>query len=148
MAHVNISFFLEDVHYRIRQKNRLRFWIEETISSEQKTAGAINVILCSDDYLYKMNVEYLQHETLTDIITFDYTEGDLVSGDLFISLERVKENAADIGVKISDELNRVIIHGVLHLCGYGDKTPDEKTIMRSREDFYLSQRPLKLAHPE
>ena len=142
-----INFFLEEINYLIRQKNALRKWIAEAIRSEAKFPGAISVILCSDEYLHRLNVKYLQHDTLTDIITFDYSEANQVSGDLFISIDRIRDNASNSAVKISDELHRVIIHGILHLCGYGDKSPEEKNIMTAKENQYLSSRPEKLAHP-
>lgn len=139
-----ISFFNEDMNYRLKQKKLLRSWIFSTIKSENRQPGEINVILCSDDYLHKMNVEYLKHDTLTDIITFDYSEIDKVSGDLFISLGRVRDNAAKYAIKTADELHRVIIHGILHLCGYNDKSSLEKTKMTAKEDSYLSLRPDEL----
>jgi probable rRNA maturation factor len=144
MVKQKISFFNEGTSYRLKQKKLLRNWIIFSIKNENKQPGEINVILCPDDYLYKMNVEYLQHDTLTDIITFDYGEADVVSGDLFISLDRIKENAAKYAIKTADELHRVIIHGILHLCGYNDKNGKEKIEMTAREDSYLSLRPDEL----
>jgi len=114
------------------------------ILKEGKRVGELNVILCSDEYLYKLNVEYLSHDTLTDIITFDYSESNIISGDLFISINRIRENAKAYSIKIIEELHRVMVHGVLHLCGYGDKTKEERKTMRVKENFYLAQRPLKL----
>lgn len=146
-TNAEINFFQEEINYPIRQKNALRKWIAEAVLSEGKSPGAISVILCSDDYLHRLNLKYLQHDTLTDIITFDYSEAHQVSGDLFISIDRVRENASGSAVKIPDELHRVIIHGILHLCGYGDKTAEEKKEMTAKENKYLSTRPEKLAHP-
>ncbi len=146
-TNAEIYFFLEEVNYPIRQKNALRNWIAEAIGSEGKSPGAISVILCSDEYLHRLNLNYLQHDSFTDIITFDYSEANQVSGDLFISIDRIRENASNSAVKISDELHRVIIHGILHLCGYGDKTAELKKVMTAKENYYLSSRPEKLAHP-
>lgn len=144
MEKQKISFFNEGAGYRLKQKKLLRNWIIFSIKNESKQPGEINVILCPDEYLHKMNVEYLQHDTLTDIITFDYSEADVVSGDLFISLDRIKENAAKYAIKTADELHRVIIHGILHLCGYNDKNGQEKIEMTAKEDSYLSLRPDEL----
>ncbi len=141
-----VNFFLEEVSYGIRQKKALKSWIIRTIISEYRTPGNINIILCSDAYLHKLNVEFLDHDTLTDIITFDYCEDNIVSGDLFISLDRIRDNAEESSTRIFEELHRVIIHGVLHLCGYGDKTPEEKEKMTAKEDLYLFVRPSQLLH--
>ncbi|ESU30042.1 metalloprotein, YbeY/UPF0054 family [Flavobacterium limnosediminis JC2902] len=109
-------------------------WISRVIDSENKEAGEISYIFCDDEYLHKINVEYLNHDDLTDIISFDYSEGNLLQGDIFISIERVKDNAQDFGVSFEDELKRVIIHGVLHYCGYKDKSEADEKVMRSKED--------------
>lgn len=109
-------------------------WIEKIIVSENKELGEINYIFCDDDYLHKINVEYLEHDTLTDIITFDYTEGDILSGDIFISVERVQDNANDFEVSFQTELLRVMAHGVLHLCGYKDKSDADSLQMRAKEE--------------
>lgn len=140
----NIHFFAEDVTYNIRQKKLIRQWISESITQQGFVPGEINIILCSDDYLYKMNIEYLDHDTFTDIITFDYTEDREISGDLFISLDRVRENARQFSKNLTDELHRVMIHGVLHLCGFGDKTKKEKDKMTENENINLSRRPDQL----
>jgi rRNA maturation RNase YbeY len=116
-------------------------WIEKSIEKEKRIPGDINIIICSDDYLYEMNINYLKHDTFTDIITFDYSEENSVSGDLFISIERVRENAKKFSGRVENELHRVIIHGILHLCGYDDKTDEEKGKMRQKENDYLSERP-------
>jgi rRNA maturation RNase YbeY len=142
----SIQFFSEDLDYSIRQKNLLRQWISSCIKHEKQSPGNINIVFCSDEYLHKMNIDYLNHDTLTDIITFDNSQDDEISGDLFISLERVRENAKQFSKKLSDELHRVIIHGVLHLCGYGDKTKSEEAKMREMENIYLSQRADKLSN--
>ncbi|TXF90625.1 rRNA maturation RNase YbeY [Neolewinella aurantiaca] len=122
----------------------LRTWIVAVITQRGGKASAINYIFCGDNYLHQMNVEYLDHDTLTDIITFPYEAFPLVSGDLFISTERVADNASDLGSSYTDELHRVIIHGILHLCGQGDKTDEEAKEMRELEDRALSLRPASL----
>lgn len=109
-------------------------WITNVIQSENKLEGEINYIFCDDDYLHQINVEYLNHDTLTDIISFDYSEGNLVQGDIFISVDRVRENAIDFNVSFKQELLRVMVHGVLHYCGYKDKSDSEELIMRQKED--------------
>lgn len=113
-------------------------WLNNVCVSENKVCGPISIIFCSDDYLLEVNKEYLDHDYYTDIITFDYTIKNEVSGDLFISIDRVKENSTTFDVTFQKELYRVLVHGVLHLCGYGDKSVSEEKIMRSKEDFYLS----------
>jgi probable rRNA maturation factor len=109
-------------------------WISKIIVSENKTEGEINYIFCDDDYLHKINLEYLQHDDLTDIISFDYSVGNELHGDIFISIERVKENAADYDVTFNEELKRVMAHGVLHYAGYKDKTEKDAGIMRTKEN--------------
>lgn len=134
-----IYFFTEEVSYIIRDKNKIRNWILFAISTEKQNEGNINIILCSDRYLHKANLEYLQHDTYTDIITFDTSEDqNEISGDIFISIDRVKENAKTFKIPAKNELHRVMIHGVLHLLGYKDNTLKEKELMRSKEDYYLS----------
>ncbi len=113
-------------------------WIHKVISNEGLETGEINFIFCDDDYLLKLNVAFLDHDTLTDIISFDYTMGNLISGDVYISIPRVMDNASIFNTSFQNELHRVIIHGILHYCGYKDKSEDEKLIMRSKEDEYLS----------
>lgn len=122
----------------------VRQWIEAVIAERGGQAAAINYIFCGDDYLHQMNLEYLDHDTLTDIITFPYEEFPVVSGDLFISTERVADNAKDLQTNYTDELHRVIIHGVLHLCGQGDKSEAEAAEMRHLEDWALGLRPAAL----
>ena len=113
-------------------------WISKTILNEGFEEGDINYVFCDDEYLHKLNVEFLDHDTLTDIISFDYTMGKLISGDIFISVERVKDNAADLNISFEEELPRVIIHGVLHYCGFKDKSVDEAKEMRTKEEEYIS----------
>ena len=119
-------------------------WITSVIEARGGHLGELSYIFCNDDYLHDINVAYLQHDTLTDIITFPFAEFPTVSGDLFISTDRVRENAADYEVSFTDELHRVIIHGVLHLCGQSDKGEKEQAQMRSLEDWALSVRPPNL----
>ena len=109
-------------------------WIESVIVSESKDLGEISYIFCDDAYLLEINQKYLDHDTLTDIISFDYTEGTVISGDIFISVERVQENALEFNIPFEEELKRVMIHGVLHYCGYKDKSEAEELLMRSKED--------------
>lgn len=134
-----IHFHTTDVPFRLMHKSQLKRWITLCASHEQRRVGTINIIFCSDDYLLDINKKHLSHDYYTDIITFDYSSKQSVSGDLFISVHRVQENSLNLSASFEKELYRVIIHGVMHLCGYGDKTKKELAIMRSREDFHLSQ---------
>ncbi|MFV8365589.1 rRNA maturation RNase YbeY [Flavobacterium sp. XS1P27] len=109
-------------------------WLGNVIISENKKEGEINYIFCDDEYLHKINVEYLNHDTLTDIISFDYSMGNELHGDIFVSVERVKDNATDFNVSFEEELKRVLVHGILHYCGYKDKGEAEELLMRSKED--------------
>jgi len=109
-------------------------WIENIIFSESKNAGEVNYIFCDDDYLHKINVDYLDHDTLTDIISFDYSDHITIQGDIFISIERVKDNAKEFNVTLENELRRVMAHGILHYCGYKDKTEEDTKIMRKKEE--------------
>lgn len=141
----SVYFFQEDVQYRLRRKKFVRKWIIDSMISENKIPGEISVVFCSDEYLLKMNLDYLQHNAFTDIITFDYSGPTSTDGDLFISIDRVKENSSKFNKHLTDELHRVIIHGILHLCGYDDKTPKKKEIMTRRENLYLDLRPIELS---
>ncbi len=118
-------------------------WLSRVIVSENKNEGEINYIFCDDDYLHNINVEYLNHDTLTDIISFDYSLGNELNGDIFISIERVRDNALDFNVPFDEELKRVMVHGVLHYCGYKDKTDKDELLMRQKEDEKI-----KLFHVE
>ena len=118
-------------------------WLRKVVTSEAKLLGDIVYIFCDDVYLLKINQEYLQHDTFTDIITFDYSSGNTIAGDLFISTERVRENALQFDVAFEDELRRVMVHGILHLVGYGDKDQGEEKLMRSKEEEKM-----KLFHVE
>ena len=113
-------------------------WFNSVVESENKTLGDLAIVFGSDEWLLSMNIEYLNHDYYTDIITFDYCTNDIISGDLLISLDRVYENASAFNVSRETELNRVLVHGLLHLCGYGDKSAKEIEIMRKKEDYYLS----------
>lgn len=134
---MSIQYCSEDISVPKFQKRKITRWIKETITSEEKTLGDISFIFCSDTYLLEVNKQYLNHDYFTDIITFDYVENGLISGDIFISCDRVKENAAEFNTGFENELFRIIIHGVLHLLGYKDKSKKDKLLMTSKEDFYL-----------
>ena len=128
-----ISFNYE-TDFQLDNEEAFENWISRVIASESKELGEISYIFCDDEYLHKINVAYLNHDDLTDIISFDYSEGKILQGDIFISIERVKDNAHDFKVPFEEELKRVMIHGVLHYCGYKDKSEAEEKIMRSKED--------------
>ncbi len=138
---IPVFFFEEDILFKPKKKANLRTWIKHTIIAEGKSLKELNYIFCSDQYLIQINQQYLNHDTYTDIITFDNAEIDgVIQGDIFISVERIKENAASFSGNETDELHRVMIHGVLHLLGYKDKTKSDKSLMTQKEDFYLSER--------
>jgi rRNA maturation RNase YbeY len=136
-----IQFFEEDISYKLKNKTLVRQWIKDTIAAEGFKLQELTYVFCSDAYLLPMNQQYLDHDTYTDIITFDNSEeeGQIV-GDIFISIERIRENAAKFGVTETQELHRVIIHGALHLLGYTDKTVVTKQKMTQKEDEYLAKR--------
>ncbi len=131
--------FNYETDFSLSSEKNLSKWIVNVISSEGFKLEEINYVFCDDDYLHKLNVEFLSHDTLTDIISFDYSVGKIIQGDIFISIERVTDNAKDFGVSFNEELNRVLVHGVLHYCGYKDKTDSEAKVMRSKENLYLEQ---------
>lgn len=136
-----VHFFSEDIPFKLPNIRNTTHWIKAVITREGKELGSLNFIFCSDSYLLEVNQQYLNHNTLTDIITFDgREEADQIAGDIFISVDRVKENASKFGVTFLDELHRVIIHGVLHLIGYNDKKPKQKELMREKESECLSLR--------
>ena len=136
-----VRFFEEDITYKLKHKTALKSWISETINTEGYLLKELNYIFCSDQYLLQVNKQYLDHDTYTDIITFDNSEVEkFIVGDIFISIERIRENAAKFNVTETDELHRVIIHGALHLLGYTDKNVADKKKMSSKEDFYLNLR--------
>lgn len=116
----------------------IEHWLKQVISNERKKVGDINYILCDDDYLLKINQDYLQHDYYTDIITFDYVKGSTINGDIFVSLSRISDNASTLSKSYDEEFRRVLVHGVLHLCGYKDKTEQEASEMRNKEDEYLN----------
>ncbi len=134
-----IEFFYEDIQPLKLQKIQIKKYIKLLINNELKKPGDISIIFCSDNYLLDINKEYLKHNYFTDIITFNYVEGNTISGDLFISIDRVKENSIEFKSGWKKELYRVIFHGLLHLIGYNDKTPEEIKIIREKEDMYLSE---------
>jgi len=132
-----ISFNYE-TDFKLNSEEKISKWIVDTILSEDYKLEEINYVFCDDEYLHKLNLEFLNHDTLTDIISFDNSVGKIIQGDIFISVERVADNAKDFGVSFENELQRVMIHGVLHYCGYKDKTDEEATLMREKENHYLS----------
>ncbi|MEA3448966.1 MAG: rRNA maturation RNase YbeY [Bacteroidota bacterium] len=134
---MSINFYSEDVDMPDFNKPAAAAWIRRTIKSENREAGDCSIIFCSDIYLLEINKKYLNHNYFTDIVAFDYGENNTVSGDLFISVDRVKDNAAYYDVDINHELHRVMIHGILHLCGYNDSNESEQKQMREKENYYL-----------
>ncbi len=138
-AKFTVHYFNEQCSFTLKGKKNTSAWLTKVLEREGKKSGEINYIFCSDAYLIQLNNAHLQHNTYTDIITFDYSEklSQTVSSDIYISVERVKENAKVFNTSFKEELNRVMVHGVLHLCGYKDKKTEEKKEMRAKEDFYL-----------
>ena len=126
--------FNYETNFNLDNEEATASWLGNVIASENKKEGEINYIFCDDEYLHKINMEYLDHDTLTDIISFDYSMGNELHGDIFISIERVKDNAADYKVSFEEELMRVLAHGILHYCGYKDKGEEEELLMRAKED--------------
>ena len=126
--------FNYETDFNLDNEEATAAWLGNVITSENKKEGEINYIFCDDEYLHKINVEYLDHDTLTDIISFDYSMGNELHGDIFVSIERVKDNATDFNVSFEEELKRVLVHGILHYCGYQDKGEAEELLMRSKED--------------
>lgn len=137
-----ISFYFEDTKFVFKQKTLTRKWLKLVAESEICRIGDISVIFCSDNYILDINQKYLSHDYFTDIITFDYREGDRLSGDLFISVDSVRENSIEFGTEFNDELNRVMVHGLLHIIGYDDHTDSQTKEMRAKENYYLSLREL------
>lgn len=128
-----ISFNYE-TEFELQNEPDFSNWLSSVILSENKKEGEINYIFCDDNYLLEINQQYLDHDTLTDIISFDYSVGNEINGDIFVSVERVKENASDYKVTFHEEIQRVLVHGILHYCGYKDKTESEECIMRFKEE--------------
>jgi probable rRNA maturation factor len=126
--------------FQLPNEQEVRAWLEFVLDQEDRELGEVSYIFCDDDYLYDINVKHLNHNTLTDIISFDYSLGKVVSGDIYISVERVDENARDMGIEFEDELHRIMVHGMLHYIGYKDKSESQRKTMRKKEDYYLSLR--------
>ena len=135
-----IRYFNEDIRLVLKDKLVNNRWLKLVAGSEIRSIGDVNIIFCSDKYILDVNLRYLHHDYYTDIITFDYCEGKKLSGDLFISIDTVRENALEYGVEFDDELHRVMVHGLLHLIGYDDHTPEEEKIIHEKEDYYLKLR--------
>lgn len=135
---MSINYFKEDVPFPDFKRRLISKWIKGIILSENKTVGDISFIFCSDSYLLEVNKKYLNHNYYTDIITFDYVENNFISGDIFISLDRVKDNAKVFSATFENELYRILIHGVLHLLGYNDKTKRDKELMTKKENYYIN----------
>ena len=135
-----VHFFQEETRFKLPHPRITRRWLLDVVRSEKSELVAVNFIFCSDRYLTRMNVQYLAHDTFTDVITFDYGNPSAIQGDVFISIERVRENAKKFETDFDKELHRVMVHGILHLIGYSDKTKGAKALMRKKEDAYLSLR--------
>ena len=133
-----INYFFENIDPKKIDSN-ISIWLEDLIFSENKKLGDINYIFCDDEYLLKVNQDYLDHDYYTDIITFDYVKGKTISGDIFVSLPRILDNASTLLQDYESEFRRVLAHGLLHLCGYKDKTEEEESTMREKEDFYINR---------
>ena len=133
-----ISFSTETT-FELPKSKVISIWLSSIILNEDYSEGEISIVFCNDDYLHKLNLEFLNHDTLTDVISFDYSIGKQVHGEIFISIDRVKENATEFNQTFQTELSRVMAHGILHFCGYKDKTESESSLMRTKEGFYLQQ---------
>ncbi len=134
-----VKFFSDDISYNFKNKKQAISWIQDSIREEKRISGDINIIFTSDKYLLEINKQYLKHNYFTDIVTFNYCEKDIIKGDIFISIETVKNNSVRFDANFTTELKRVIIHGVLHLIGYDDQNDEEKAIMREKENYYLDR---------
>lgn len=135
-----IRFYNQDTPFVFKKKLFVKQWLRFVSESEVRRIGDVNIIFCSDNYILDVNLKYLQHDYFTDIITFDYCTDNILNGDLFISIDSVRENSIFYKTEFSDELDRVIVHGILHLIGYDDHTDKDRKTMRSKEDYYLSLR--------
>lgn len=135
-----VRYYCEDIKFIFKNKLANNRWLKMVAGSEIKTLGDISIIFCSDNYILDVNLRYMHHDYFTDVITFDYCEGNRLSGDLFISVDSVRENAVEFGTEFDDELHRVIVHGLLHLIGYDDHTLEDQKLMREKEDYYLGLR--------
>ncbi|WP_026462388.1 rRNA maturation RNase YbeY [Adhaeribacter aquaticus] len=141
MLDAPIEFVSEDIEFQLTNQENITDWLTQLIEEHDYTLEALTYIFCSDDYLHQINIEYLDHDTYTDIITFNNAdETGVIESDIFISIDRIKDNAASLGISFEDELHRVMAHGLLHLLGYDDKTPDKKKLMSEKEDYCLSLR--------
>ncbi|MFZ9847490.1 MAG: rRNA maturation RNase YbeY [Flavobacteriales bacterium] len=136
----NITFNFEDLSPFLKNRGNLCLWLNATAKNEKQKIGAVNYIFCSDKHLLSINKQYLNHNYFTDVITFQYDDNEGVSGDIFISYDRIKENAKEFNQSTNNELHRVMVHGLLHLLGYKDKNTEQQKVMKSKEDFYLSLR--------
>jgi len=134
-----ITFQEQNIEFKLKQRGKIKLWVKKIIELEKKQAGQLNFVFTNDEELLKMNIQYLKHDTYTDIITFDYSEGKKISGDIIISIERVGENALKLKTDFNEEIKRVMIHGVLHLCGYKDKTKADSELMRKKENWALKK---------
>ena len=134
-----INYFFEDTNFKFNKRRATSKKKKSAIALENKKLGDSSIIYCSDDYLLEINKQYLSHDYYTDVITFNYCEGDLISGDIFISVDTIKANAAEYGASFDNELCRVMVHGILHLIGYDDDCESNQLIMRQKEDFYLER---------
>jgi probable rRNA maturation factor len=134
----SIDFLSEKIKFVPKKQNKLRSWIKDVVRLEGRLLSSLVYVFCRDSYLLTLNSNYLNHDTLTDIVTFDYSEGGDIDGEIYISLERVRENAEQLEIEFEDELHRVMIHGVLHLLGFKDKNPSQKSAMRKKEEACLS----------
>ena len=135
-----IRYFNEGVQFTLKDKLANNRWLKLVAGSEVRSIGDINIIFCSDNYILDVNLRYLGHDYFTDIITFDYCEGKKLSGDLFISVDSVRENAIEYGVEFEEEIHRVMVHGLLHLIGYDDHSPEDERLIHEKEDYYLKLR--------
>lgn len=138
----SIDFQVVDIEFTLTDASVTSLWIKSIIEAEQCTLSRLNFTFCNDTYLHQINMDYLEHDTFTDIITFPYSAPPIIQGEIFISIDRIRENSAALKTSFQDELRRVIIHGVLHLCGYGDKKTEEKQLMTQKEDDALRQFPV------
>lgn len=136
-----IQYHAEDIDFELHQTGQVSDWLTAVVAQEQGQLLMLNFIFCSDAYLHNINLEYLKHDDYTDVITFPYADPPQIHGDIFISIERVRENAHQFGTAFIDELHRIMVHGVLHLCGYGDKTPEDKARMTEKENEALALMP-------
>ncbi len=136
---MSISYFNEDVPFPKIKRRVISNWLKDVIISEGKVNGDVSFIFCSDNYLLEVNKKYLDHDYFTDVITFDYVEGNVINGDIFISVDRVKENSLTFKSSYFDELSRILVHGVLHLLGYKDKLKNDKILMTEKENIYLNK---------